>query len=489
MRYGFLATSVRALVPVALLLTSLTASADGPPPTPTQSGHRLADLERYKAQGKDAYGNDLPQDPTTREQKVNEREAKIQTENGKLDPSAPQQPNWPPNGQEQMRQAHLERQRYYLEQDLKAAEDKAKQAGKTGADLRRDPDVKKARQALLDNENEFLRKKFPLRSAPLALLLDDECKRNLSLARLGHERPTNLVATGAAAYLSPFLSESLGTLLPTSDLQSPFLHKVRTYEGNRSVHVGTDRPPVRLVVLGSKLHGYALEGQIKVGRQQMIPTNSFRITAGLRYKEDKENEKEFKNHYGGAAGWWGLGDDQAPPVGDVDKNGALQLGVSYDFLGEYGSREKYKIGAQVDFNYGEAEVPFYPGDTTPELTYTGLYSPILNLNRMMITHLNDDVNPWQIRDAAKEKGYDVSCWRWDVLPGVGSYLAWQIEESRFTEFRRDPTFAPKIQSVEDNAGVVDAPAAHWSEIARPTVPPQPIPKTRIHRARIRGVAR
>lgn len=221
MKHGLLATSVRALVPAILFFTALTASADGPPPTPTQSGHRLADLERYKQQGKDSYGNDLPQDPAQREQKVNEREAKIQTEKGKLD--GPPPPIWTPDDQKQMRQAYLERQRHYLEQDLKAAEDKAKQAGKTGADLRRDPDVKKARQALLENENEFLRNKWSVRSAPLALFVDDECKQYAMLGSL--DRESLPVARLGNPWLRPVLFRPLRDPVggPSTD---PKLHLV-----------------------------------------------------------------------------------------------------------------------------------------------------------------------------------------------------------------------------------------------------------------------
>lgn len=165
-------------------------------PTPTESGHRLADLERYKQQGKDSYGNDLPQEPAQREQKINEREAKMQTEKGKLEGSP--QPDWPPNGPEQMRQAYLERQRHYLEQDLKAAEAKAAQTGKTGADLRRDPDVKKARQALLENENEFLRHKLPVRTtAPsTAGTPSDTTGAMLAPSGAGNTQVVNFAFTG-----------------------------------------------------------------------------------------------------------------------------------------------------------------------------------------------------------------------------------------------------------------------------------------------------
>jgi hypothetical protein len=352
-----------------------------------------------------------------------------------------------------------------------------------GRDLQRDPDVKKARQALLENENEFLRNKFPIRTAPLALLLDDECKQHLLLARFGQGQLNDpATASRSGNLLLPLLSGFLGSLPPTNGPQPPYLHKVRSYDGNRLFPNRPNGPPVRLVVQGAQLQSIPLEGQIKVGRTQVIRADSFRLAAGQRFKE-KENQHDFRFNYIGP--FWELGDDQAPPVGDVDKNGAFKLGVSQDFLNGYGFGERYLIGLQVDYDFGGAEVPFDPGDTTPQLSYTDKYYPILNLNPMMITKLNDDVNPWQIRDSASEKGYDVSCWRWDVLPGVGSYLAWQIEETRFNAFRSDLDFSLKIEYVEDNSGVVDAPAARWSTVTRSNAPPRPMPKTRINRAWIR----
>lgn len=417
---------------------------EGPPPTPTESGHRLADLERYKQQGKDSYGNDLPQDPAQREQKVNEREAKIQTEKGKMD--GPPPPLWTPDEQKQMRQAYLERQRYYLEQDLKAAEAKATQAGKTGADLRRDPDVKKARQALLENENEFLRNKFPVRTATPATMTTP--------------------------------SGTTGAMLPATPGSVP-----------ASGLAGT----------GQQV-SYVIKGTARMGSGVAIPKGTFATGAMLARHETPEefvktgtgDDVDVSATFGGPIVkdrlWiWGAftGNQEPPPVAEVGTNGDFEFkynfGTNYDLTKDLkvGLDYQYKTALSAGYNYGCGKSSFQDLSTGTPIPPIGIED-----RTQLIKGLKPGANLWQVDDAFVSHGLGhVQDWEpWDAPSATfnpSTWFSYKIAEADVPKFN---SFGSMYFSVIGlNFGLNTAPAPAWKPENWPSEHPRGIPTARVSR--------
>lgn len=414
---------------------------EGPPPTPTESGHRLADLERYKQQGKDSYGNDLPQDPAQREQKVNEREAKIQTEKGKL--STPD-PTWPPGGEEQMRKAYLERQRYYLEQDFTAVENKAKAAGKTGKDLRQDPDVKKARQALLENENDFLRNKLP-------------------------------VGTNAPATMTT-PSGTTGAMVPT-----------------------TPGGATSAVAIGQQTT-YVIKGTARMGSGVAIPKGTFATGAMLALHETPEefvkpqtgDDVRLSATLGGPIVkdrfWlWGAytANEKSSPLAEVDASGNYEF--KYTFGLDYGSTKDFKVGLDyqyktafsVGYNYGCAKQSFADLAAGKEIPTTAIED-----RTQLIKGMKPGANLWQVDEEFVNHGLG-HVQGWDPWESPNStftprtWFAYKIAETDIPKFNQFGSWF--FNTVGPNYGINTAPAPAWKPENWPHDHPKGIPTARVSR--------
>jgi len=423
---GFLRFLPVIVIHAALLLGfSLVSFADGPPPTPAESGHRLADLERYKQKGLDSYGNPLPTDPAQRQLKVNERDAKLSTERGKLfkqDGSRANNPLWTQAQQNQAYEAYLARQRHYLQADHDAAEKKAKDAGKTGRALRNDPDFKKARHALRANTDAWPRGVTPRRDAPT----------------------TTTTPSGGS---------------------SPGAFNVPS---NGSTNVG-------LAMAGQavKIKGTATLGS----GQQMTRTKANLSTLVAGVMQRPILSAVGFDIYKGQNGFWVEGDELPPPVSQVGNDGTFSLDISEKYLAGYsdkitarfdysslGEDAAFRVGASynlaVGYGFDAAHLKYDYG-AFKSLQYSVTADVGINDNPSKIFGLRDGVSPWQIAEDAGHANLNLGGWIHQAMP-FGTTLGWQPTGDPNVLEQFANSFGDKINYIENNAGNSGVPALSWN---------------------------